>query len=81
MSNQLQNICVFIKDEAQLEEAREMLERFGHKICSTTFYLDDSWDYLQLYSDNTWGMNITNLKQITITELEKMLKDELRAKS
>lgn len=75
MSNQLQNICVFIEDEKQLQEARELLERFGQRIDEDTFQLD-GWDCMQIYSDNTWGLNLSKSNQITLTELEKLLEDE-----
>lgn len=76
-----ENVCVFIKDEAQLEQARELLYKYG---CGIDESIDlfkmlkrNGWLYLQLYdSPKEWFFSKRNNKYlITLTELEQILKD------
>ncbi len=80
------NICVFIENEAQLQEARELLERYGETIDDEMFYIhgsEESLNYLQVVdNDYGWWLALNRkangeiLKLITLTELETILKDE-----
>ncbi len=81
MSNQLQNICVFIEDEKQLQEARELLERFGQVIWEMFFWVSETNpndNFLYYVVDFGWSLldKENGLNQITLTELEKLLEDE-----
>lgn len=77
-----QDVCVFIENEQQLQEAREMLEGYSRLIDHSHFYLDEGGgdgDNL-MYDEltNKWHLsyNVMNLKKITLPELEQILKDE-----
>ena len=76
-----ENVCVFIENEAQLQQAREVLEKYGEKVCKTTFFLsyDKNGDNLQFsHADIDWYLSsiILNRKLITLTELGEILKGE-----
>lgn len=73
------NVCVFIENELQLQESRELLERYKCEITEDgTFSLSHETEanYLQLFCVNWFLGFCDNLKQITLTELETILKDE-----
>lgn len=80
-----ENVCVFIENEAQLQQAREVLERYGEE---TDKYLND-WIgsdpdnkyFCYSVEDNNWWIcsisrNVRHLTQITLSELEEMLKNK-----
>ena len=74
-----QNVCVFIENEAQLNEAKELLEKHGEEIAEDgTFRLTSkSENYLQLFvGDKKWCLLTKWRKQITLSELEEILKNE-----
>lgn len=74
-----QNVCVFIENEAQLQQAKELLEKYGEKICERVFYLsNNNEDFLQLFLlSKEWGLSyISNEIQITLSELETILKND-----
>lgn len=79
------NVCVFIENEAQLQQAREVLEMYGEE---TDKYLNDWIEsdpdnkyFCYSVEDNNWWIcsisrNVRHLTQITLTELEEILKGE-----
>ena len=76
------NVCVFIEDEVQLEQARELLVKYGENIDESLFKSKPFDSYLVFSEgDNDWW--ICNVSQamveydheITLTELEKILSD------
>lgn len=78
----LHNVVVFIKDEAELEAAREMLEKNGQEIEKAYgyFYVSVTYkfrNFLKL-KGNKWitGIKYSISKQITLTELEQLIKKE-----
>lgn len=77
-----QKVCVFIENEAQLQEAKELLENYGEKVAKDgTFKLtNDNENYLNLYIDNKWFLcsNQVFFNQITLSELEEILKNEAK---
>ena len=73
-----QNVCVFIENEQQLEEARKMLEKYGENISPYLFSLSiiNKFNYL-VYSNEyfRWYFNEKmNRIQITLQQLEEILK-------
>lgn len=72
------NVCVFIEDEVQLDQARELLVKCNQVIATPTFYIGSgkSMNYLN-YSTvlNNWGIGFERQNVITLTELEQILKD------
>ena len=78
-----ENICVFIENEAHLEEAGQLLNKFGEKIdLDTTIQFDERSLKNQFITydavDGDWfiGYNSARDKEITLTELETILKSE-----
>lgn len=76
-------VCVFIENEAQLQEAKEMLEKYGEEIAEDdTFSIDccTNHNFLQLFIDDKWWVGMRNKyqKQITLSELETILKNEAK---
>lgn len=77
------NVCVFIEDEAQLEQARGLLVKYGENLESDFNYnYAFQWDNSRIYFHpkyNEWcyyyGGNVPFEKPITLTELEQILKD------
>lgn len=62
-----------------LQEAREILERYGENIAEDgTFTVgDEDWNYLQCYPFNAWWLgDMPMIKRdiITLPELEQLLK-------
>lgn len=75
------NVCVFIEDEAHIQQAREVLERYGYFLSEdgTSELTNDSNDYMyynELYKDFCLGAKL-GMKVITLSELEEILKEEL----
>lgn len=75
----LQNLVVFIKDEAELQQARERLEANGFTIDKRCFFLSDdvSLNYMYLpYTYPAWSLSekMPDAKEITLTEIEQLLK-------
>lgn len=74
-----EKVCVFIEDEAQLEQARELLVKYGEDIDRVTFCLSiniksNFLRYCREFQD--WGLGEELITTITtITELEKILSD------
>lgn len=78
-----ENVCVFIESEAHLEEARQLLEKYGEIISDDgTFSISEDYffNYLRVFIDETWFLGTVperkNVKQITLTELEQILIEE-----
>lgn len=75
-------VCVYIENEAQLKEARELLEKYGEEITEDgTFELtDDNKNYLNIFVDGVWFLcdKHSYLNQITLSELETILKNEAK---
>lgn len=76
-----ENVCVFIEDEAQLKQARELLVKYEQTIFHFWMNLVDG-NYLIYDSEaNDWWIAsseylIDKRTKITLTELEQILKDE-----
>lgn len=79
MTNNLHNIVVYIKDEAELQQAREILEANGEVISDTAFKIFANYEWLY-YSEtfNEWVIffRVDSDIQITLTELEQKLKEK-----
>ena len=74
-----QNVCVFIENEAQLQEAKELLEKYGEEIDDTMFYITKwkSCNYASKWRlDGKWRISNSERNQITLSELEEILKNE-----
>lgn len=78
-----QDVCVYIKNEAQLKEARELLEKYGEKESNDSNAMDFVYarikhNYLTKFCDG-WFMSRYhwNETQITLSELEGILKADL----
>lgn len=79
-----QNVCVFIENEEQLEEAKELLIKYNQKdlIDENHFFLDTDGEteYNFLYFEivtRDWGLGMSKYKTIiTLLELEEILKHE-----
>ena len=73
-----ENVCVFIDNESQLEEARELLLKYGENISMDCFSLkaykylqfDDGEDSMDWYMCDEIG-----LTKITLQQLEEILKE------
>lgn len=80
MINNLHNIVVYIKDEAMLQEAREILERYNQPISSGLFFTFGNNNEYLLYDDETpdWMtyFETEGRKEITLPELEQKLKEK-----
>lgn len=82
MTNNLHNIVVFIKDEAMLQEAREILERYGQECTEELggFYVmedEPQANYIQMHSHKEWYLSVKVFEkdtEITLPELEQLLK-------
>ena len=77
------NVCVFIENESQLQEAKELLENYGEEIAEDdTFSIDccTNHNFLQLFIDDKWWVGMRNKYQnpITLSELEEILKNEAK---
>ena len=84
MENRKGQICVFIENEAQLEEAKEMLEKYNQKIESEfSFFYSDLYNKIILakyINTDEWYFTdvlVVKRNKITLLELEEMLKQEL----
>ena len=75
-----QEICVPIRDESELQQAKDMLEKNGEKInyelCNLHSY--ESYNYLQFGQiTKDWYMSLEyDLTEIPLSELETVLKGE-----
>ena len=80
MNLRKENVCVFIENETQLEEAKEIILKYKGVIDRE--YFNNRAKYAHLYSDCTWCtasltvMQGMEKKQITLSELEEILKNE-----
>lgn len=76
--NNLHNIVVFIKDEAMLQEAMEMLIANGQEIEEWAFFIGGSGgDFIYNAHGNLWSMaqqHDDDDTPITLPELEQLLK-------
>lgn len=78
----LHNVVVFIKDEAMLEEAREILVANGetiNPIVPWRITSDTEFNYLNLQNceNGMWFIGWSNYcDEITLTELEQLIKKE-----
>lgn len=78
--NSIENICVYIKDQAELKNAKKILIKHGETIHSETFYIDDyvEGNYLWYFSDvnGDWGLGYRKSGQqlITLEQLDELLK-------
>lgn len=74
-----ENVCVYIEDEAHLQEMREFLESEGEKITKDgTFRITAAAsNYLQIwYNDNAWYLTDSIGQQKITTSQFKQLFDE-----
>lgn len=72
-------VCVYIENEAQLNEAKELLEKYGEKIAEDgAFELKSKLDnYLQFFLyDLKWRLLSKWGNQITLSKLEEILKND-----
>lgn len=79
-----EQVCVLIENEAHLQQAREVLERYGENVFHVSFF-NKNEALMYDHSDGHWFMcNMEIFKkweekrvtQITLTELEQILKEE-----
>lgn len=77
------DVYVFIENEQQLQEARELLERFGQPIYEPFFNLDGDCLLIQNdgANDKDWFLSDHDClnyprTRITLPELEQILKEE-----
>lgn len=81
-------VAVFIESEPHLQQARELLEKYGERLDERTLYLtvDESFNFLKLNRTKSWTLGFKPLglnklcklrTQITLSELEEILKEEL----
>jgi len=79
-----ENVCVFIESEAQLEEARKMLEKYGEKESAKEYAMElrfEDMNYPYLRTDvnlQEWFLSNRipwHQTQITIQQLEEILKE------
>lgn len=74
------NVCVFIENEAHLQQAKELLYRYGEATCHDYFKMTP-WEYCNKISlmrmDNKWRVGNSDKTQITLSELEEILKEEV----
>lgn len=77
-------ICVPIRNEAELQQASDILERNGCEIYSESFFLSKykGLNYLKLREQtNTWIVSVkSNLTEISLSELESVLRGESESK-
>jgi hypothetical protein len=76
-----QDVCVFIENEQQLQEAQEMLERYGEVIDYPDFFRvnDGSFNFLKCDKQSIWYLGTSSpaiRTEITLPELEQILKEE-----
>lgn len=75
-----QNVCVFIENKAQLQQAKELLKKYGEEIAEDgTFELSSKEaNYLNIYIDDKWflGWKHEYFNQIKLSELDTFLKNE-----
>lgn len=74
-------VCVYIENEAQLQEARELLKKYGEDYDDNLMMLSEPIEnYLQLYDFYGWNLNFplnSDIeKAITLQELETILKEQ-----
>jgi hypothetical protein len=74
-----ENVCVFIENEAQLEEARKMLDKYGESITKDgTFEIskETHYNYLRIWTlSDEWYCSLKDVRtQITMQQLEEILK-------
>jgi len=69
-------ICVHIKDDEMLQNAKELLEKHGEEVDETLFFLDDSMNYLKLgINQKEWWLGFRTKTEITLDQLEGILKN------
>lgn len=77
MSLELHNICVYIEDEAHLNQARELLSRYGHMFGDVKFHYDNKDNHIWYSkSDKKWYSATLIFEEdnmLTLTELKKLL--------
>lgn len=79
-----ENVCVYIKNNAHLKKAEDLIIKYNqkHLIDESTFFLDTDGvtEYNYLYfgkATKDWGLGRDNDKTIiTLSELEEILKHE-----
>lgn len=78
-----QEICVPIRNEQELQQAKDMLEKNGEKICTSDFNfnfreINRNWIYLKTDIGGYWyiGRKDGYHTEIPISELESVLKGE-----
>lgn len=72
-----ENVCVFIEDEAQLEQVKNILDGYGEEIDDSMFRIPtfDGCNKLSKWRlDGKWRISNSDRNTITLTELEKILK-------
>ena len=78
-----ESVCVFIKDEVQLKEAKDLLKKYGYNIDSKYLYMSKThtMNFLQkdmLFDWSLFDNNDENLTEITLSELETILFTEIK---
>lgn len=77
MALKKQDVCVFIENEAQLQEAKELLEKYGENIYEPCFQVikQEVFNFMFCDEENEWWLAIKNdsLELITLAELEQIL--------
>lgn len=76
-----ENVAVFIESESHLQQARELLERYGESFSNESkFFTEttiDGYNRLAYFNTGLWElMYLPIAKQITLSELEEILKGE-----
>lgn len=72
-----EQVCVYISNKAQLQEARELLEKYGEDYHFIWEKEEDN--FLCLSGSHSWGVYGYSLEretQITLSELETILKEQ-----
>lgn len=77
-----ENFCVYIENEAQLQQARELLLKHNEKIDKDIPFTFEGWlRWLKFYKANSsWYIGLRQKHfstEVTLSELEEILKHEL----
>jgi hypothetical protein len=75
-----ENVCVFIENEMQLEEAKRILKKYDetHTIDGTfSLDYDSRHNFLQIFIDCKWWLGKRHIShtEITLSKLELILKN------
>lgn len=76
-----QNVCVYIENEAQLNEAKELLEKYGEKVDANMNDLKREFKLVKFCSDGIWRFTKVGTKRpqvYSLLTLEEILKKEAK---